>query len=101
MIRHQRARLPPPHAYALVGLLLGLGVGLRVVDFPVVVYTPDEDAYANFYATPLYADGLGGLPKLVRDYETRPDMREFPSPTRVGHLWAMVLAMHLAGHASI
>ena len=77
------------------------GAVLRIVDFPVAVYTPDEDAYADFYAAPLYADGLGGLPKLVRDYQSRPDMREFPSPTRVGHLWAMVLAMHVAGHASI
>jgi hypothetical protein len=99
--RRPRARPSAPLAHALVALLIVAGVVLRVVDFPVAVYTPDEDAYADFYAAPLYADGLGGLPRLVRDYEARPDLREFPSPTRVGHLWAMVLAMHLAGHASI
>jgi hypothetical protein len=99
--RRPRARPSALLAHALVALLIVAGVALRVVDFPVAVYTPDEDAYADFYAAPLYAHGLGGLPTMVRDYEARSDMREFPSPTRVGHLWAMVLAMHLAGHASI
>ena len=81
--------------------LLAFGVALRIVHFPVAVYTPDEDAYANFYATPMFENGLGQLPKLVRDYNARPDLWEFPSPTRAGHLWAIVGFMNLAGHATI
>jgi hypothetical protein len=72
-----------------------------VVHFPVKVYTPDEDAYANFYAGPMFEHGLGELPKLVRDYNARPDLFQFPSPTRAGHLWAIVGFMNLAGRATI
>ena len=72
-----------------------------MVHFPVEVYTPDEDAYANFYARPMFEHGLGELPKLVRDYNARPDMSQFPSPTRAGHLWAIVGFMNLAGRATI
>ncbi len=100
-----KQRLPSPAsarlAHALIALLIALGVTLRVVDFPVAVYTPDEDAYADFYATPIYENGAGALPKLVREYNARPDMLEFPSPTRVGHLWAIVGFMNLLGHATI
>ncbi len=74
---------------------------LRVVDFPVAVYTPDEDTCADFYATPMFEHGPGVLPGLVRDYNARPDMLEFPSPTRVGHLWAIVGFMNLIGRATI
>ena len=78
-------------------MLLATGVVLRIIHFPVAVYTPDEDAYVNKYAAPMYYNGLGELPRLVRDYNRRPDMFQFPSPTRVGHLWAMVGMMKLAG----
>ena len=81
--------------------LIATGIALRIVHFPVAVYTPDEDAYANFYAVPMFDNGLGELPKLVRDYNSRPDMLQFPSPTRVGHLWAIVGLMNLTGHATI
>jgi len=82
-------------------VLIALGVALRVIDLPVMVYTPDEDAYADFYAAPMFADGPGQLPRLVRDYNTRPEMHAFPSPTRVGHLWAIVAFMNLLGRATI
>jgi len=69
-------------AHALIGVLIVLGAALRVIDFPVEVYTPDEDAYANFYAAPMFENGLGELPRIVRDYNARPEMFPFPSPTR-------------------
>jgi 4-amino-4-deoxy-L-arabinose transferase-like glycosyltransferase len=58
-----------------------------------MVYTPDEDAYVNFYAVPLLQQGLGHLPALVKDYNARPELHAFPSPTRVGQLWPMVATM--------
>src|SRR5262245_18158942 len=58
-----------------------------------MVYTPDEDAYVNFYAVPLLQQGLGHLPALVKEYNARPEMHAFPSPTRVGQLWPMVATM--------
>ena len=94
---HPPARL----AHAFIALLIALGVTLRVIDFPVAVYTPDEDAYADFYATPIYDNGAGALPRLVREYNARPDMLQFPSPTRVGHLWVIVGFMNLLGRATI
>ena len=94
---HPPARL----ASALIALLIALGVTLRVIDFPVAVYTPDEDAYADFYATPIFENGAGALPRLVREYNARPDMLQFPSPTRVGHLWVIVGFMNLLGRATI
>jgi len=60
---------------------------------PVQVYTPDEDAYVNFYAVPLLQQGLGHLPALVKDYSARPELHAFPSPTRAGQLWPMVATM--------
>ncbi|HEY3216890.1 MAG TPA: glycosyltransferase family 39 protein [Candidatus Eisenbacteria bacterium] len=80
-------------AHAACLTLLACGIVLRVWHFPVAVYTPDEDAYANFYAAPLVQQGLGRLPALVNDYDARPEMHQFPSPTRVGHLWLMVATM--------
>lgn len=105
-MKQRSASHPPSHppgrlAHALIALLIALGVTLRVLDFPVAVYTPDEDAYADFYATPIYDNGAGELPKLVREYNARPDMLQFPSPTRVGHLWAIVGFMNLLGRATI
>jgi hypothetical protein len=98
-------RRPSPPAgrlpYVLVALLLAAGVALRIVHFPVAVYTPDEDAYANFYAVPLYEHGLARLPDLVREYDARADLHDFPSPTRVGHLWAIVGLMNLLNDDSV
>jgi hypothetical protein len=99
----RRSRTPSPArlAHALVAALLAAGIALRILHFPVAVYTPDEDAYATFYATPMYDNGPGVLPRLVRDYNARPEMSQFPSPTRVGHLWAIVGLMNLAGRATV
>ena len=96
-----RTQSPARLARALAAILIAAGIALRVLHLPVAVYTPDEDAYANFYATPMFDDGPGVLPRLVRDYNARPEMSQFPSPTRVGHLWAIVGIMNLAGHATI
>lgn len=98
---HPPGRTPARLARTLIALLIAAGVTLRVVDFPVAVYTPDEDAYADFYATPMFENGAGALPRLVREYNARADLFDFPSPTRVGHLWAIVGFMNLLGHATI
>jgi 4-amino-4-deoxy-L-arabinose transferase-like glycosyltransferase len=74
-------------------VLLAAGIALRVWHLPVMVYTPDEDAYVNFYAVPLLQQGLGHLPALVKDYNARPELHAFPSPTRAGQLWPMVATM--------
>ena len=82
-----------PWAQAACAVLLVAGIALRAWHLPVMVYTPDEDAYVNFYAVPLLQQGLGHLPALVKDYNARPELHAFPSPTRVGQLWPMVATM--------
>ena len=67
----------------------------------MAVYTPDEDAYVNFYAVPVLQQGPGHLPSLVNDYNRRPEMHAFPSPTRVGHLWLMVGTMLVLADTSV
>jgi 4-amino-4-deoxy-L-arabinose transferase-like glycosyltransferase len=84
-------------AHAICFLLFAVGVALRVAHFDVPVYTPDEDAYINFYGVPLFDEGLGALPALVRDYNSRPPLQQFPPPTRIGHLLPMVALMRLCG----
>ncbi len=81
--------------------LVALGVVLRIVYVGVPVYTPDEDAYANFYASKLFFHGFSTWPGMVQEYQSRPEMLQFPSPTRVGHLAAIVAWMHVNGSASI
>ncbi len=95
--RHSRRRL----ALAATIALVALGVALRMLYVGVLVYTPDEDAYANFYASKLFFHGFSGWPGIVQEYQGRPEMLQFPSPTRVGHLAAIVAWMHISGSASI
>jgi len=99
--RHPAPTPGPRLALALVAGLLAVGIALRVVHFQVNVYTPDEDAYAHFYALPMHSGGLGELPRLVREYNARPDMSQYPPPTRVGHLWAIVGLMDLTASSTI
>ena len=89
-------------ALLLVFCLVASGIALRVIHLPVAVYTPDEDTYADFYAVRMYDHGLGELPKLVWDYNhAGPDALAYPSPTRVGHLWAIVGLMKLTRHPTL
>ena len=81
----------------LTCVVFAAGTALRFMDAPVLVYTPDEDAYADFYASRLFFHGLATWPQIVRDYEIRPEMHAFPSPTRIGHLAAIVGWMHVTG----
>jgi hypothetical protein len=88
-------------ALALTIALVTLGVALRIAYVNVPVYTPDEDAYANFYASNLLFHGFSSWPEIVREYQRRPEMLQFPSPTRVGHLAAIVGWMQIRGSTSI
>jgi 4-amino-4-deoxy-L-arabinose transferase-like glycosyltransferase len=87
-------------AHATCLTIFVVGTGLRVWHFPVAVHTPDEDAYVTFYAAPL-ASGVESLPSLVEGYNRRPELHQFPSPTRVGHLWLIVGAMLLSSDHSV
>jgi Dolichyl-phosphate-mannose-protein mannosyltransferase len=84
-------------AHIACALLVALGVALRVAHYQVEVYTPDEDAYVNFYGVPLLHDGPAGVPALVRNYNSRPPLQQFPPPTRIGHLLPMVAIMRFCG----
>jgi 4-amino-4-deoxy-L-arabinose transferase-like glycosyltransferase len=82
-------------------LLVLLGTMLRIADLPLGVHSPDEDTYVRFYAAPLVERGPGHVAELVRDYNARKEMHEYPPPTRVGHLWMLWAAMLAAGRADV
>src|SRR5262245_35787258 len=89
-------------AYIAVVCLVALGIALRVAHHVVPVYTPDEDANADFYAVPIYDNGLSELPKLVWDYKHAPaGFEHYTSPTRVGHLLPIVALMKLTKRPTI
>ena len=88
-------------ALLLCAALLLFGAGLRVADLPLRVHSPDEDTYVTFYAAPLSARGPAHVAELVRDYNQRAVMHDFPPPTRVGHLWMLWVAMVVAGRADV
>src|SRR5262249_24469180 len=85
----------------LAAILLVFGITLRARAQYVPVYTPDQHAYPHFYPRDLHANGLGPLPKVGRDYNRRPEMLQYPSPTRVGHLVAILAWMNVTGIADI
>ncbi len=49
----------------------------------------------------MFAHGPGYIPELVRDYNARREMHDYPPPTRVGHLWMLWVGMTIAGHADV
>lgn len=79
-----------PHLVCLTVLIAA--VMLRLLHFTVPSRTPDESAY-HTYAQLLYDRGPSVLPEIVREYRSKPEWRDFPSPTRVGHLWLHWAAM--------
>ena len=91
------ARLP--HLICLVLVLVG--AILRIGDLPLGVHSPDEDTYVRFYAQPLFEHGPDYIPELVRDYNARREMHDYPPPTRVGHLWMLWVGMIVAGRADV
>ncbi len=73
---------------------------VRVAHFEVPVRTPDESTYL-FYARSLYERGPSALPEIVREYRSRPELRDYPSPTRVGHVALQWAAMLVTSNASV
>lgn len=91
----------PRAAHLICAALVLLGAALRIGDLPLGVHSPDEDTYVRFYAAPLFEHGPGHIPELVRDYNARVAMHDYPPPTRVGHLWMLWAGMVLAGRADV
>jgi hypothetical protein len=87
-----------PHVVSLIVLIAALVV--RLVHFHVPVRTPDETTYF-LYATSLYERGPSALPEIVREYRSRPELRDYPSPTRVGHVGLQWASMVLHSSASL
>jgi len=105
MVPRSKPRPAPPAARApaalhlVVGVLLTIGMVLRIMAFPVGARTPDEQVY-TFYAQGLSHGGFGALPELMQGYVGRPQLHVLPPPIRLGHYGLVAGLMSVTGNAS-
>lgn len=73
------------------------GVWLRVADLnDVAVRSPDETTYTS-QARVWLRSGTAGMRTLVSDYDHRPELRDFPPPTRAGVIRLAAWMFRLTG----
>lgn len=91
-IRARRRR----SVWIALGAVIALGIALRLVHFDdVASRSPDERIYTEF-ARRIADQGFAAMPRVFAEYEHDSIRWSFPSPTRVGHLFFVALAMNIS-----
>src|SRR5688572_5536663 len=80
-----------------LGVLLCLGIGLRLANLRIVAGRSRDETSSTRQASLLLRDGTAGLSIMAAEYESDPASRIAGPATRAGYFWMLATTMRLTG----